>query len=145
MLEACKKYPIIFGEAYVYDRMKEGATPAEIEKETVLTKKAIIHIINKLKKYEAIAPLDEYFQMSSDIYPLIEKFDGKAQKQLPTVMSALWLNGITKRSILKKMPLDELDELCKGKQMRRAGYACIDALFEYKQNLKKVKLSSKAK
>ena len=136
-----KKFERLNKEAIVYDLMKEGKTVGEISKETGDSRGKIDRIIRKLKLYESIAPLEEYFAMSCDIYTLIEKCGGKAEAQLPVVMSALWRGGITKRGKLKQMSMAKFEEFCNdSKTMHRAGKACINALVEYKELLKKTKL-----
>ena len=135
-----KRLEKLLSEARVYDFMKEGKTVGEIVKETGESRSKISHIVDKLKRYAAVAPLEEYFKMSSDLYPLIEKYGGKAEKILPTLMSALWYEGITSRGKLKMMSQAKVVEFCKGKMMRRAGFACGTALISYKDTLKKVKV-----
>lgn len=127
-------------EMTIYDLMNEGKDSKTIAEETGFTRNTVTHTMEKLRRYSEFAPMDEYFAMANDLYPMVDKCDGNANHQLPAVMSALWFSGCTKRTKLKMMSNADFIEFCETKKMRRAGRACIEALTEYKALLKKTKL-----
>ena len=103
------------------------------------SKSLVFDTLRKLSAVGSEKDIIEYFRMGFDLHDILAWYAYNPDQCLSCLLNAMMRHGIRRRSRIKSMTLEELENFLGEKELRNAGKKAKDAFCEYRRRLKNPK------